>query len=98
MQLREACPPHKQNELVSLVKSLKGDEEKCRKKISEWWDEPVVAQEAAWEDVNKKHPKKSRPQTSSGRGGRGRGPGRGGRGRGGDTGRTGRGRGGRVIV
>lgn len=101
-QLREACPAHKQNDLEALVKSLKGDEAKIREKISEWWDEPVVATEGDWEDVNKKSsqgqkatvPAKVYKQQGRGRGaadtgGRGRsarGTGRGG-------GREGRGRG-----
>lgn len=93
LQLREACPPHKQKDLENLVQELKGDESKIRARISEWWEEPV---EPDWEDVNKK--KKTVPAAAGrGRGGRGRGrsEGRGrGEGRGGRSeGRGGRGRG-----
>lgn len=104
MQLREACPPHKQKDLAGLVKALKSDEVKIRQRIDEWWDEPIQEEEQ-WEDVNKKSVKR---QQSTGRGSRGRGRGSregrgGGRGResrgtgrgrdGGGRGRDGRGRG-----
>ncbi|KAL7564425.1 hypothetical protein ACA910_002740 [Epithemia clementina (nom. ined.)] len=95
--LREACPPHKLNELDNLVKELKGDEERILQKIAEWWDqgEGAPATEEQWEDVNKKHGKKKDMTTTSyrgrGRGGSGEGRGREGRGEG--RGREGRGRG-----
>jgi hypothetical protein len=91
-QLREACPAHKQKELDGLVKSLKGDEEKIRQKIAEWWEEPVTAQEEDWEDVNKKIPKKKEQKQHITRGGRGEGRGDG-RGRGRERGGRGEGRG-----
>jgi hypothetical protein len=90
--LKEACPPHKLKDLDALYKSLSGDEAKIRERISEWWDEPYDGpHEEAWEDVNKKHPKKiigKYPSVASGRGGRV--SDRGGRGRsGGRSGREG---------
>lgn len=87
--LREACPPHKLDDLEALVRDLKGDEGKIREKISEWWEEPDQHQaEGEWEDVNKKGTvgkKKDFKQQSRGGRGDGRGRGRGnreGRGRG----------------
>jgi len=103
-QLKGGCPPHRVNDLDKLVKSLGGDEDKIREKISEWWEEPAKTEEV-WEDVNKKAPKGKKPYHNSGRGGgrsdrggRGRGyqggrSGPGGRGGGGGERRGGRGRG-----
>jgi hypothetical protein len=94
-QLREACPAHKQNDLLDLVKSLNYNEEKIREKISEWWDEPTVPSEGDWEDVNKKTnaQTKAAPASKSSKGG-GRG-GRGGDASGRGRSNTARGRGGR---
>lgn len=82
-QLREACPPHKLDDLEDLVRDLKGDEEKIREKISEWWEEPIQHQtEGEWEDVNKKGTvAKKKEFKEPSRGGKvdGRGRGRGGR-------------------
>jgi len=84
-KFKAACPPHRQKDLEPLVKALKGDEDKIRATIEEWWDEPEKV-EPEWEDVNKKSKKTvatSRSGSyrgSSSSGGRGYSRGSGGRG------------------
>lgn len=89
--LREACPKHKLRDLEGLVKSLRGDEEKIRQRIQEWWEEPAQPVEEEWADVNKQNNKKKQSQAKGGGGGRrgdrSEGRGRGGRGREGRGGR-----------
>jgi hypothetical protein len=88
--LREACPPHRLNDLEGLVRDLKGDEEKIRERISEWWEEPIRPTEGEWEDVNKRSSTGKKKDIRPQRGGRGDGRGRG---RGGRGGREAKGRG-----
>jgi len=57
-KFKAACPPHRVKDLEPLVKTLKGDEDKIRATIEEWWDEPEKV-EPEWEDVNKKGSKKN---------------------------------------
>lgn len=65
-KFKAACPPHRQKDLEPLVKALKGDEDKIRATIEEWWDEPEKV-EPEWEDVNKKGSKKNTNISSSSR-------------------------------
>jgi len=44
--MQAACPAHRKNDLEKLVRLHKGDEEKIRAQISEWWEEPQQPQEA----------------------------------------------------
>eukprot|EP00545_Synedropsis_sp_CCMP1620_P004885 CAMPEP_0119005620 /NCGR_PEP_ID=MMETSP1176-20130426/1833_1 /TAXON_ID=265551 /ORGANISM="Synedropsis recta cf, Strain CCMP1620" /LENGTH=835 /DNA_ID=CAMNT_0006957453 /DNA_START=100 /DNA_END=2610 /DNA_ORIENTATION=+ len=84
-QYKEVCPPHKRKDLDALIKAQNGDEDKIMQSIQEWWEEPATVVEPAWEEINKKAPKKKIPDgrgSIAGRG-RGRGGGRGGAGRGG---------------
>ncbi|KAL7473505.1 hypothetical protein ACHAXS_013941 [Conticribra weissflogii] len=64
-QFRGACPPHKVKDLDALVKECKGDEEKIQAKISEWWEEPQIA-EPEWEAVDRKGAKKVADKKSGG--------------------------------
>lgn len=57
-EFKAACPPHRVKDLEPLVKTLKGDEDKIRATIEEWWDEPEKV-EPEWEDVNNKGGKKN---------------------------------------
>jgi len=52
-EFKAVCPSHRLKDLEPLVKALKGDEDKIRATIGEWWDEPEKV-EPEWEDVNKK--------------------------------------------
>lgn len=74
-KLRNACPPHRINDIEALVKQYKGDENKISHAIQEWWEEEPP-QEEEWQDVNKKALKKSEKQNNSRqfRGDRDRGP------------------------
>jgi len=80
---------------------LKGDEEKIRQRIAEWWEEPIETQEPEWEDVNKRSALKKKPTQqlvhggSRGGGGGGSGVGSSGPSSSGRGGRGGRGGGGR---
>mmetsp|Transcript_12501 Transcript_12501/g.24376 ORF Transcript_12501/g.24376 Transcript_12501/m.24376 type:complete len:895 (+) Transcript_12501:167-2851(+) len=64
-KFRGACPPHKVKDLDALVKEYKGDEEKIQAKISEWWEEPQIA-EPEWEAVDRKGAKKVADKKSGG--------------------------------
>jgi len=63
-KFKAVCPPHRLKDLEPLVKTLKGDEDKIRATIEEWWDEPEKV-EPEWEDVNKKGSKKNQAPRNS---------------------------------
>jgi len=103
-KFKGACPPHRLRDLETLVRAMKGDEEKIIATLSEWWDEPETV-EPEWEDVNKKSSKRGHAHRQYGggggyrgdRGGSGSGSGRSGsfrNGGGGGRGFNGRGMGG----
>jgi len=52
-EFKDACPEHRLKDLDRLVKDHKGDREKIREQVSEWWNETPPVEEK-WEDVNSK--------------------------------------------
>ena len=70
LNIMDACPDHKKNDLDQLFKQMNGDEDKIVEKIQEWWgEEPAqLAQELSWEAVDKKKSIKKKRIVSGGGG------------------------------
>lgn len=56
-KFKDVCPPHKREDLPTLIKNCSYDEKKVQAQIMEWWEEPQTVEEK-WENVSKKNSKR----------------------------------------